>query len=101
MREVIKAEKIDLENQRYLIDELKKELESKKNLIKLQGAQHRLHNTSWYKDVKELEDIVNRNQKRRYISQDNGIFLLEVHMYDEKPEIVIPQRIQKIKEFNN
>ncbi|CAG8611915.1 932_t:CDS:2 [Diversispora eburnea] len=61
-------------------------------------AQHRLHSTSWYKDVKKLEDIVNRDRKRRCICQDNGIFLLEV-WYDENPEIVIPERIQKIKDF--
>jgi hypothetical protein len=32
------------------------------------------------------------------IRHDNEIFLLEV-WYDEKPEIVVPNRIQKIKEF--
>ncbi|CAG8814974.1 135_t:CDS:1, partial [Gigaspora margarita] len=68
--------------------------------LEVQGAQHRLHNTSWYKDVKKLEDIVNRDRKKRCMCQDNGIFLLEV-WYDEKPEIVIPERIQKIKEFIN
>ncbi len=26
--------------------------------LEVQGAQHRFHNTSWYKDVKKLEDIV-------------------------------------------
>ncbi|CAG8733652.1 42565_t:CDS:2 [Gigaspora margarita] len=31
--------------------------------------------------------------------QDNGISLLEVG-YDEKPEIIIPERIRKIKETN-
>ncbi|CAI2187362.1 19025_t:CDS:1 [Funneliformis geosporum] len=62
--------------------------------LEVQGAQHRLHNTSWYKDVKKLEDIVNRDRKKRCICQDNGISLLEV-WYDEKPEIVIPNRIQK------
>ena len=66
--------------------------------LEVQGAQHRLHNTSWYKDVKKLEDIVNRDRKKRCICQDIGISLLEV-WYDEKPEIVIPKRIQKIKEF--
>ena len=66
--------------------------------MEVQGAQHRLHNTSWYKDVKKLEDIVNRDRQKRCICQDNGISLLEV-WYDEKPEIVIPKRIQKIKEF--
>ncbi|RHZ71249.1 hypothetical protein Glove_261g53 [Diversispora epigaea] len=48
--------------------------------LEVQGAQHRLHSTSWYKDVKKLEDVV---------------------WYDEKPEIVIPERIQKIKNFVN
>ena len=43
-------------------------------------------------------DIVNRDRQKRCICQDNGISLLEV-WYDEKPEIVIPKRIQKIKEF--
>ncbi|GES88289.1 hypothetical protein GLOIN_2v229933 [Rhizophagus clarus] len=66
--------------------------------LEVQGTQHRLHNTSWYKDVKKLEDIVNRDRKKRCICQDKGISLLEV-WYDEKPEIVIPKRIQKIKEF--
>ncbi|CAG8526436.1 1008_t:CDS:1, partial [Diversispora eburnea] len=66
--------------------------------LEVQGAKHRLHHTSWYKDVKKLEDIVNRDQKKRCICQDNGIFLLEV-WYDEKPEIVIPKRIQKFKDF--
>ncbi|CAG8614766.1 5502_t:CDS:2, partial [Diversispora eburnea] len=56
--------------------------------------------TSWYKDIKKLEDIVNRDQKKRCICQDNGIFLLEV-WYDEKSEIVILERIQKIKNFVN
>ncbi|RHZ54949.1 hypothetical protein Glove_421g113 [Diversispora epigaea] len=63
-------------------------------------AQHRLHHTSWYKDIKKLEDIVNRDRQKRCMCQDNGIFLLEV-WYDENPEIVIPERIQKIKEFTN
>ena len=66
--------------------------------LEVQGAQHRHHNTSWYKDVKKLEDIINRDRRKRCICQDNGISLLEV-WYDEKPEIVIPKRIQKIKEF--
>ncbi|RHZ79479.1 hypothetical protein Glove_144g53 [Diversispora epigaea] len=68
--------------------------------LEVQGAQHRLHHTSWYKDVKKLENIVNCDWKKRCICQDNGIFLLEV-WYDEKPEIVIPERIQKIKGFVN
>ncbi|RHZ55607.1 hypothetical protein Glove_413g21 [Diversispora epigaea] len=68
--------------------------------LEVQGSQHRLHSTSWYKDVKKLEDIVNRDRLKRCICQDNGIFLLEV-WYDEKPEIVIPERVQKIKCFVN
>src|SRR6266480_7874539 len=68
--------------------------------LEVQGAQHRLHNTSWYKDVKKLEDIVNRDRQKRCICQDNGIFLIKV-WYDQSPEIVIPGRIQKIKEFVN
>ncbi|RHZ45054.1 hypothetical protein Glove_692g45 [Diversispora epigaea] len=59
---LLNTEKTDLEdkneNQRYLIGEIKKEFESKKNLrclhsnvLEIQGAQHRLHHTSWYKDV--------------------------------------------------
>jgi len=66
----------------------------------VQGSQHRLHNTGWYKDIKKLEGIVNHDRLKRCICQDNGIFLLEV-WYDENPEIVIPQRIQKIKCFIN
>ena len=66
--------------------------------LEVQGAQHRFHSTSWYKDIKKLEDIINRDRKKRCICQDIGISLLEV-WYDEKPEIVIPKRIQKIKEF--
>ncbi|CAG8470406.1 6567_t:CDS:2, partial [Ambispora gerdemannii] len=46
--------------------------------LEVQGAQHRLHSTSWYKDVKKLEDVVNRDRKKRCICQDNGIFLLEI-----------------------
>ena len=104
------------------IDELKKELESKKNrkfqkkciliaqvllgeepiveyrpsfmrgleldaffryhrmALEVQGAQHRHHhnNTSWYKDVKKLEDIVDRDRKKRTLCQLNGIYLLVV-----------------------
>ena len=107
------------------IDELKKELESKKHRkfqekciliaqvllgeepiveyrpslrgLEVQGAQHWLHNTSWYKDVKKLEDIVNRDRKKRTLCQLNGIYLLEV-WYDENPEITIPKKIYKFKE---
>src|SRR6266496_3160620 len=31
--------------------------------LEVQGAQHRFHSTSWYKDVKKLEDIINRDRK--------------------------------------
>ena len=68
--------------------------------LEVQGAQHRFHSTSLYKDVKNLEEIVNRDRQKRCICLDNGIFLLEV-WYDQNPEIVIPERIRKIKEFVN
>ncbi|CAG8775273.1 4377_t:CDS:1 [Racocetra persica] len=64
--------------------------------LEVQGAQHRLHNTSWYKDVKKLEGIINRDRQKRCICLDNGIFLLEV-WYDEKPEIVIPKGSKKLR----
>jgi len=32
--------------------------------LEVQGAQHRLHSTSWYKDVKKLKDIVNYDQQK-------------------------------------
>ncbi|CAG8514918.1 8709_t:CDS:2 [Diversispora eburnea] len=56
----------------------------KQSVSKVQGSQHRFHNTSWYKDVKKLVDIVNRDHLKRCICQDKGIFL-EV-WYDENPE---------------
>ena len=30
--------------------------------LEVQGAQHRFHSTSWYKDVKKLEDIINHDR---------------------------------------
>ncbi|CAG8668101.1 1802_t:CDS:1, partial [Paraglomus brasilianum] len=45
--------------------------------LEVQGSQHRLHNTGWYKDIKKLEGVVNRDRLKRCICQDNGIFLLE------------------------
>ncbi|CAG8622319.1 4181_t:CDS:2, partial [Ambispora gerdemannii] len=66
--------------------------------LEVQGAQHRLHNTSWYKDVKKLEDIVNRDRKKRILCQLNGIYLLEV-WYDENPEVTIPKKIYKFREL--
>ena len=46
--------------------------------LEVQGAQHQLHSTSWYEDVKKLENIVNRDRKKRTLCQLNGIYLLEV-----------------------
>ncbi|KAF0461419.1 uvr/rep helicase [Gigaspora margarita] len=66
--------------------------------LEVQGSQHRLHNTGWYKDVKKLEDIINRDWKKRCTCQDNGIFY---YVEDENPEIVISKRIQKIKNLSN
>src|SRR5947207_5655037 len=60
------------------IDELNAFFQKYRIALEVQGAQHRLHNTSWYKDVKKLEDIVNRDRQKRCICQDNGISLLEV-----------------------
>ncbi|CAG8717284.1 7438_t:CDS:1, partial [Acaulospora morrowiae] len=54
--------------------------------LEVRGNQHRLHHTSWYKDVKKLKDIVDRDRKKRYMCQDNGVFLLEV-WYDEASKI--------------
>ncbi|RHZ85609.1 hypothetical protein Glove_63g84 [Diversispora epigaea] len=68
--------------------------------LEMQGSQHWLHNTSWYKDIKKLEDIINRDWLKRCIYQDNRIFLLKV-WYNEKSEKIIPKRIQKIKYFIN
>ncbi|RHZ75760.1 hypothetical protein Glove_209g116 [Diversispora epigaea] len=39
-------------------------------------AQHRLHNTSWYKDINKLEDIV-IGKKDVYVSLTEFIFLSE------------------------
>ncbi|RHZ80459.1 hypothetical protein Glove_135g83 [Diversispora epigaea] len=63
-----------------------------KIVLEVQGSQHRFHSTSWYKDVKKLEDIVNRDRKKRCICQDNGIFLLEVcarHLSGVKAENIM------------
>ncbi|RHZ43302.1 hypothetical protein Glove_810674g3 [Diversispora epigaea] len=68
--------------------------------LEVQGVQHWLYHTSWYKDIKKLEDIVNHDWLKKCICQDNRIFLIEI-WYDKKPEIVISKRIQKIKEFTN
>jgi len=32
--------------------------------LEVQGAQHRFHSTSWYKNVKKLEDIINRDRQK-------------------------------------
>ncbi len=55
--------------------------------LEVQEAQHRLHSTSWYKDIKKLEDIVNHDRQKRCICQDNEIFLLEV-WYERSLEFV-------------
>ncbi|RIB01517.1 hypothetical protein C2G38_2050814 [Gigaspora rosea] len=68
--------------------------------LEVQGSQHRLHSTSWYKDIKRFEDIVDRDRKKRCLCQLNGIYLIEV-WYDENPEKVISERMQKIKDFVN
>ncbi|CAI2181960.1 8821_t:CDS:2, partial [Funneliformis geosporum] len=47
--------------------------------LEVQGAQHKLYNTNWYKDVKKLEDIVNHDRKKQCICQDNGIFLIKFY----------------------
>ncbi|RHZ45856.1 hypothetical protein Glove_645g17 [Diversispora epigaea] len=39
--------------------------------LKVQGAQHRLHHTSWYKYIKKLKDIINHDWRKRCICQDN------------------------------
>ncbi|CAB4429476.1 unnamed protein product [Rhizophagus irregularis] len=44
--------------------------------LEVQGA----HSTSWYKDIKKLEDIVNHDRKKRCICLDNGIFLIEINI---------------------
>ena len=66
--------------------------------LEVQGAQHRLYSTSWYKDVKKLENIINCDRKKRTLCQLNGIYLLEV-WYDENMKIMIPQMIYKFKEY--
>jgi hypothetical protein len=44
--------------------------------LEVQGAQHRLHSTSRYKDVKKLEDIVNRDrQNDAYVKIMESSFL--------------------------
>ena len=37
--------------------------------LEVQGAQHWLHSTSWYKDIKKLEDIINRDRQKRCMSR--------------------------------
>ncbi|CAG8704097.1 13950_t:CDS:2, partial [Rhizophagus irregularis] len=58
----------EVEKLRHDIDELKKNQNLRKILdaffqkyriaLEVQSAQHRLHSTSWYKDVKKLKDII-------------------------------------------
>ncbi|CAG8814960.1 20237_t:CDS:2, partial [Dentiscutata erythropus] len=100
------------------IDELKKELEFKKNrkfqekciliaqilLNEEPIVEYRtsfmegLELDAFFQHIKKLEDIVNHDRKKRCICQDNGIFLIKV-WHNENPEIVIPKRIQKVKAF--
>src|SRR5436309_12247152 len=95
--ENIKRVKAEVAKLRRDIDELNAFFQKYRMALEVQGGQHRLHNTSWYKDVKKLEDIVDRDRKKRTLCQLNGIYLLEV-WYDENPEITIPQKIYKFKE---
>ncbi|CAJ0831543.1 12917_t:CDS:2 [Entrophospora sp. SA101] len=85
--------------EKYWIDTAVEQTELKKYqiVLEVQGSQHRLHNTSWYKDVKKLEDIVNRDRKKRCLCQLNGIYLIET-WYDENPEVTIPEKIYKYRE---
>ncbi|CAG8739642.1 9812_t:CDS:2, partial [Racocetra persica] len=46
----------------------------------------------WYKDVKKLEDVDDRDRKKRCLCQLNGIYLIEI-WYDENPEVTIPKKI--------
>ncbi|PKC05471.1 hypothetical protein RhiirA5_420884 [Rhizophagus irregularis] len=77
---------------RYNINELKKESESKKI------ANFRLDSLMPSSKNIELHWRCKGLSIGFIVLDDNGIFLLEV-WYDEKLEIVIPKRIQKIKEF--
>src|SRR5205814_9641506 len=51
------------------IDELNAFFQKYRIALEVQGAQHRFHSTSWYKDVKKLEDIVNRDRQKRCIME--------------------------------
>ncbi|CAG8563072.1 1449_t:CDS:2 [Cetraspora pellucida] len=99
--QVLLGEKLILEYRPPYLNELELDAFFQKYRIalKVQRNQHQFHSTSWYKNVKKLEDVVNRDRLKRCICQDNEIFLLEV-WYDKKPEIVILERIQKIKFIN-
>ncbi|PKY15394.1 hypothetical protein RhiirB3_427588 [Rhizophagus irregularis] len=62
------------ENVRYDIEIIAKEI-----LIEETITEYRLaHNTSWYKDIKKLEDIIGK--------KDSFVWTME----DQNPEIVIP-----------
>ncbi|CAG8688200.1 6666_t:CDS:2 [Cetraspora pellucida] len=49
--------------------------------LEVQGSQHRLHSTSWYKDIKRFKDIVDHDQKKRCLCQLNGIYLIEARLW--------------------
>ncbi|PKC63463.1 hypothetical protein RhiirA1_443329 [Rhizophagus irregularis] len=44
----------------WLLEEVQKPDSDSQSEERVQGAQHRQHSTSWYKDVKKLEDIVSK-----------------------------------------
>ena len=45
-------------------------------ILEVQRAQHQFHSTSWYKDIKKLEDIVNRDrQKDAFVKIMESFFL--------------------------
>ncbi|RIB16341.1 hypothetical protein C2G38_2190248 [Gigaspora rosea] len=101
----------EIEKLKKDIDELKKELESKKNckfqekciLIAqvLIGEEPVVEYCPfWYKNVKKLEDVVDRDRKKRCLCQLNGIYLIEI-WYDENPEVTIPKKISKYRECIN
>ncbi|RHZ47159.1 hypothetical protein Glove_590g29 [Diversispora epigaea] len=69
--------------------------------LEVQGNQHRFHNTGWYKDVKKLEDIVNRDRRKGCICQNNGIFLLEIFTYiDKSVESLMPEKKEDVAKIS-
>ncbi|GES75164.1 hypothetical protein GLOIN_2v1523055 [Rhizophagus clarus] len=64
------------DNNIILLSELDVFFQKYRIALEVQGAQHRLHSTSWLKDVNKLKDIVGRDRKKRTLCQLNGIYLL-------------------------